>query len=236
MSEPSGPQPTESRPFGDAAAAPVPPPPDTAHTGAHWAPPETSGAPTPPADYPAPAVAPAPSAAGGGIGGFATFDQQALQNFDPKSVDVKDWVTIGLGVLTFLFSFFGYYKYSVSVSVLGFSSKQSATFSAWHGFFGWFAALVALGAAAVLAASVIAKLTLPAPVRLVVLAGFAIALLSTLLALIVVPGPTGFSGAGYSFDKGHGISYWLSLLFLIGATALAYLRFAATGGKLPRRG
>ncbi|MGX7680961.1 hypothetical protein ACSMXN_18905 [Jatrophihabitans sp. DSM 45814] len=175
--------------------------------------------------------APAPA----GQSSFGGFDSKNLKSFDPKTVSPLDWGIIGAGVLTLLFSFFGYYKYSVKISILGSSQSNSDTFSAWHGFFGWFAALVAFAAAVLLAAELIAKMTLPFPVRLVVLGGFGLALLCTILALFVVPGPSGFSGAGVSFDKGHGFSYWLSLIILIAGTVLSYLRFQQTGGKLPNR-
>lgn len=173
----------------------------------------------------------------GGPGGLGGFNSQSLQNFDPKTVNPLDWGIIGAGVLTFIFSLFSYYKYSVKVDLGGVkAASSSGTVSAWHGFFGWFAALVALAAAAVLAAHLIAKITLPFPVRLAVLGGFALALLCTLLALFVVPGNTGAAGAfGIKVDKGHGFSYWLSLLLLLGGTGLSFVRFTQTGGKLPSR-
>jgi hypothetical protein len=133
-----------------------------------------------------------------------------------------------------LFSFFGYYKYSVKLNFLGVSQSSSATFSAWHGFFGWFAAFVAFAAAVLLAASLVAKLTLPVPIRLVVLGGFALALLCALLAFVIVPGNTGGAdGFGVKVSKGHGFSYWLSLLVLLAGTGLSFVRFQQTGGKLP---
>jgi hypothetical protein len=165
------------------------------------------------------------------VGGFDTTN---LQNFDPKSVSPLDWGLIAAGLLTLLLSFFGYYKYSVSVNLPGVTGSNSTTFSAWHGFFGWFAALVAFAAAVLLAMDLIAKITLPFPVRLAVLGGFGLALLCTLLALFIVPGPSGGNfGGGISLDKGHGFSYWLSLLVLLAATVVSFMRFQQTGGKLP---
>src|SRR3954463_9531566 len=63
--------------------------------------------------------------------------------FDPKTVNSLDWGIIGAGVLAFIFSLFDYY--TIEVSFGGFSSSGSA--SAWHGFFGWVAALLAVGGA-----------------------------------------------------------------------------------------
>jgi len=162
-----------------------------------------------------------------------------LQDFDPKTVDVKDWAIIGLGVLTLLFSIFGYYKYTVTVKILNVSRSESQTFSAWHGFFGWFAAILAVAAAIVLALNLIMKVSFKFPVRLYVLGAFALATLCTLLALFIVPGVKDSATAaavGIKIDKGHGFSYWLSFIFLIAATVLSYLRFTETGGKLPKRG
>jgi hypothetical protein len=185
----------------------------------------------PPADAGAqPWAAPAPqNSPQNTMGGF---DPANLQNFDPKSVNPLDWALIGAGLLTGLLSFFGYYKYTVHVNLFGVNDSSSVTVSAWHGFFGWFAALVAVAVAVVLVMSLIAKMTLPFPVRLAVLGGFALALLCTLLALVIVPGRGGNFG-GVSLDKGHGFSYWLSLLLLLGATAVSFMRFQQTGGKLP---
>jgi hypothetical protein len=165
---------------------------------------------------------------------FGGFDSANLQNFDPKTVNPLDWGIIAAGLLALIFSFTSYYKYSLKLSALGISQSSSASVSAWHGFFGWFAAIVAFAAAALLAAHLIAKLSLPVPVRLVVLGGFALALLCALLALVVVPGNTGGAGAcGVKIDKGHSFGYWLSLLVLLAGTGLAFVRFQQTGGKLP---
>jgi hypothetical protein len=186
----------------------------------------------PPAYQPPPVGQPVPPASQPGQPGQFGFDPKNLQGFDPKTVNPLDWGIIGAGFFTLIFSFFGYYKYSVSFDGLGLGSR-SQTFSAWHGFFGWFAALVALAAAAILAADVIAKIKLPFPVRLTVLGGFALALLCTILAIFVVPGNTGgVDGLGVHIDKGHGFSYWISLILLIAGTGLAFVRFTATGGKL----
>jgi hypothetical protein len=79
------------------------------------------------------------------------------------------------------------------------------------------------------------KVNLPVPVRLIVLGGFALALLCVLLALAVVPG---YSALGVSVpdkyvNKGHSFGYWLSLIVILGGTALSFLRLRDTGGKLP---
>ena len=113
----------------------------------------------------------------------------AATAFDPAAVDRLDWGIIGAGVLTLLFSFFDYY--TVSASFGGYSVSDSA--SAWHGFFGWFGALVALAASAALLAHLAGRLPGNLPGRLVVLGAFAVATLSTLLALLIYPG-SGYSG------------------------------------------
>jgi len=153
-----------------------------------------------------------------------------LQNFDPKSVNRLDWGIIACGLVALIFSFFSYYTVSVSLGS-GFGSV-SAHESAWHGFFGWFGALLAFVAAALLAANLIAKITFSFPVRTAVLGGFAIALLCAILALFLVPVDTGgFDG----IDKGHGFGYWISSLAILVGAVLAFLRFTATGGRLPTK-
>lgn len=102
--------------------------------------------------------------------------------------------------------------------------------TAWHGFFGWFGALVALIGAALLAARILG-VSLPVPVRTAVLALFGLAALCTLLALFVIPGggcdDAGIKGLCDGIDTGHGIGYWLALLATIAGTALAFLRRSA---------
>jgi hypothetical protein len=220
---------------------PPPPPAEYAAPPAGYAAPPAGYA-APPAGYAAPpqegAFPPPPAPPAGGA--HQQWQQGAanLQNFDPKTLNPLDWGIIGAGLLAFIFSLFGYYKYTVSLKILNVSQSESKSFSAWHGFFGWFATLVALAAAVILAIHLIAKITLPFPVRLVVLGGFALATLCTLLALFIVPGVEGSAAAaavGVKVDKGHGIGYWLAFVVLIAGTALAYKRFSDEGGKLPGR-
>ena len=211
--------------------APIPPPPGahSAESTGAYPPPPAQGFPPPQQGFPPPQQGPGEP----GIGAqFQNFDPKSLQNFDPKSVNPLDWGIIAAGVIAFIFSTFSFYKYSVSYS--GFSSSGSV--SAWHGFFGWFGVLVALLAALALALQLITKITLPVPLRTVVLGAFALGALCLLLALFVVPGNTGSTGAfGIKVDKGHGVGYWISFLAVLVGTGLSYLRFTATGGKLPSR-
>jgi hypothetical protein len=206
----------------------TPPDPNFPPPAAYQPPPANQPPAYQPPAYQPPPVAP-PAGPPGQPGQFG-FDPKSLQGFDPKTVNPLDWGIIGAGFFTLIFSFFGYYKYSVKIDGFG---SSSGTVSAWHGFFGWFAALVALAAAAILAADVIAKVKLPFPVRLTVLGGFALALLCAILALVVVPGNTGsVSSIGIHVNKGHGFAYWISLILLLVGTGLAFVRFTASGGKL----
>jgi hypothetical protein len=158
-----------------------------------------------------------------------------IAGFDPKTVSPLDWGIIGAGALPILFSFFSYYTYSIKVSIPGLTTiERSTSYSAWHGFFGWFAALVALAGAVLLATHLIAKVVLPFPVRLVALGSFGLATLCILLALVIVPGATSSGSFGFSVDKGHGFGYWLSLLSILAATGLSFVRLHS-GQKLPGR-
>jgi hypothetical protein len=153
--------------------------------------------------------------------------------FDPKTVNPLDWGIIAAGVLAFIFSLFDYYTVDVSVKgVAGASASASA--SAWHGFFGWFAALLAVVGAALIAIELFApQVKLPIPTRLAGLGAFALATLCVILALFVFPGDDPPSGLGYSVDEGHGIGYWVSLIVIVAGTVLSLMRLQATGGKLP---
>jgi hypothetical protein len=192
-----------------AGYAPPQPPPG-------YAPPPAPGYPPAQPGYPQPNYAPAP----GGASGI---------KFDPSTVNPMDWAILGLGFLTFIFSFVPYYSYTVKFA--GFESA-SATWSAWHGFFGWFAALVALVSAGLIAIELfMPQLKVPFAARLGSLIGWAVALLCVILALVVVPDPGGLSSS--AIDKGHSFGYWISLVFVIAGVVLSVLRLKATGGKLP---
>jgi hypothetical protein len=134
---------------------------------------------------------------------------------------------IAAGVLTFFFSFLPYY----SVELTGFremgitfeGASDSAT--AWHGFFGWFAALVALAVAVVLALH-IAGVRSSLPIRMVALAGFGVAAVCVLFALFIIPGGgcEGVQVCEDNIDFGHGIGYWLTVLTVVGGLVLSFLR------------
>ena len=168
-----------------------PPPPEEPAAAPPPAPPEPGPsyeAPPPPAGSPAPA------------GGMSSDDlKRAMQEANNFDIGI-----VVIGVVTFLLSFFPYYTFS------GFN------WSAWHGFFGWFAAFIVLAAAGLLAAHMMGiKLLEPSLLRLTVLGGFAAALLCVILALFVDP-----SG----IDWGRGFGYWVSLILVIAGTVLAFMR------------
>ena len=166
-----------------------------------------------PGQYPAPGYG-APASGGGGVNRSA---------FDPKSVNPMDWALLGIGFLVLVLSFFSYYTIDYNY---GFGSV-SGSVSAWHGFFGWFAAFVTLLSAALIAVELFApQVQVPVPIRLASLGGFALATLCVILALVIYPG----SGTG---AVGHGFGYWASLILIIAGLVLSVLRLKATGGKLP---
>ena len=151
--------------------------------------------------------------------------------FDPKAVNPLDWAIIAVGVLAFIFSTFDYYKVTVSLS--GFGSR-SATASAWHGFFGWFAALLALVGAALVALAVFQpNIKLPIATRFAALIAFAVASLCVILAIFIIPGASGGNFGGVKVDKGHGFAFWIDLLLILGGTVLCLMRAQQTGTALP---
>src|SRR4051812_21258518 len=90
--------------------------------------------PVPPAGYQEP-----PAAATGFGQQFSNYDRTTLRSFNPRTVDPLDWGIIAAGLIAFIFSLFQFYKYTLSVAGVG---RASESVSAWHGFFGWFGALV----------------------------------------------------------------------------------------------
>jgi hypothetical protein len=167
--------------------------------------------------------------------------------FDAQSVDVKDWVILGAGVLALVFSFPSYYVGKATSKLSGkdcpalSASAVRGSESAWHGFFGWFAALVAVLAAILLALHLFGP-KMAIPIRLVVFGGFALALLSVILAFFIHPG-TGqggtrsgqIGGCTLTFEAhiGHGFGYWASLIVIAIGAAVAYLQLRDSGEAVP---
>src|SRR6476660_2707935 len=105
----------------------------------------TPGADPTPEPTPTPTSSASSSSQGGWSGSAAS--QQANEAVATlKKGNPLDLATIGAGLLVFLGSLLPYY----TVSVSGFGANASESVTAWHGFFGWFGALLALAAAVVL--------------------------------------------------------------------------------------
>jgi hypothetical protein len=167
--------------------------------------------------------------------------------FDPQSVDVKDWLILGAGLLAFVFSFPSYYVGKATAKLAGKNCPAlSATAvrgseSAWHGFFGWFAALVAVLAAILLAMHLFGP-KMAIPIRLVVFAGFTLASLSVILAFFIHPGtaqggprsaPIGSCTLTFEAHVGHGFGYWASLIVIAVGAMVAYLQLRDSGEAVP---
>jgi hypothetical protein len=141
--------------------------------------------------------------------------------FDPKTVNNLDWAIVGAGVLGFIFSLFSYY----TASAFGYSDSEGAF---GDGSFGWFAALLALAAAGVVALELFApQVKLPVPNRLLALGLFAVAFLCSLITMFI--NPTDVPDKYFS----HGFGYWVSFILILAGTVLSLMRLQQTGGKLP---
>ena len=155
--------------------------------------------------------------------------------FDFSAVNPYDWGIFAAGLVAFIFSFLSFYTGTVSASFGGQSISRSAHENAWHGFFGWFAVLLALAAAALVAVDVfVPQFKLPVPSRLVALGGFGLALLCVIIAAFVTPGKAS-SGAipeGVNVDYGRGFGFWIVLIAIVAGTALSAMRYQQTGGNL----
>ena len=136
---------------------------------------------------------------------LAGFGPGREATFDATSVDLLDWLAMGVAVLAFIFSFFAYFSYqATSAESRGECTRLAelpgqarglarelcggATAGAWHGFFGWFGVLLGLLAAGLVAYTAFVHHPNP-PVRTRRLAlGIAgLAVLSTLIALVDIP-------------------------------------------------
>lgn len=186
-------------PPGDQPPPPPPPPPG------QWNPPPPGG--------PAGPGAPVGHGGHGGHGGPA--------GFDPKSVNTLDWAILGVGVVAFFSSFFDWY----TVSYAGASAGESA----WHGFFGWFAVLLAvLGSAAVAMGIFAPQVKLPMPSRVLGLILYVVAFISAILALFVFP-----EDVPDQLDTGRGFGFWLGLIMIIAGVVLSLMRAQQTNTALP---
>jgi hypothetical protein len=168
-----------------------------------------------------------PPAGAGGTGG------SSFSNFDYKSVNQLDWGILGVGLLTLIFSFFSWFTYSEphcgSVCV-------EYTQSAWSGFFGWFAVLLAvLGSAAVGLELFMPHVKLPVPARLLGLGLYALSALCVILSIFIIPDLTvlGFTVDSGNADTGHAFGFWVSLILILAGAVLSFMRFQQTGGQLP---
>jgi hypothetical protein len=181
--------------------------------------PEGSAAPPP---VPPPA---APSAGTSSSSSYQFDADQARAAF--QGAHKFDLGIMAAGVIAFLAGFMPFYKLSVNVAGFG----GSGSWSAWHGFFGWFAVLVALGGAVVVALSLLNVVRLPAPTHQVAAAAFGLALVCLILALFVNPLPSCDGVPGCS--TGHGFGYWLALLVVLGGTVLSVMRMRESTAMRP---
>lgn len=149
---------------------------------------------------------------------YAAGQQQGSGSFSQQlaSANRIDLALIGVGAVLFLLSFLPYY----TVDLFGYSDYWV---TAWNGFFGWFGVLAAIAGSALTLLSV-SRYPLPVPAKLAAMAAFALAALCILLALPVFPGG---GCSSETCDSGHGVGYWLSLLIVLPAVALAALRWRA---------
>ncbi len=155
--------------------------------------------------------------------------------FNPAAVNPLDWGILAAGFLALLFSFVSYYTATAKSSRLRGSVSESVT--AWHGFFGWFAALVALASAVLLAIHIfLPSAKFRFPLRAFVLAGFAVATVCVIIAAFVTPGkasPGLLRALDISVDYGRGAGFWLSLIVILAGAVMSFLRLRESGGSLP---
>jgi hypothetical protein len=215
MTTQDGEQPAQ--PDDAASAAPPPPPPAAPTEPAPAEAAEPASAAAAPA-APAPAAPSAPSAT---PASGSSYDAAAAV----RGANPMDLGMIAAGVVAFFASMLPFYTASIS----GGGYSISAHVSAWHGFFGWFAALVALATAVVVALPLL-NVSIPFSTAQIAVGGFGLSLLCAILALFIFPDGGSCNGVNsiglghISCNTGRGFGYWLLLLAVIVGTVLAVLR------------
>ena len=225
------------------------------------------GPPNQPGPPPGPPSGPPPGPPSGGYGPPAAPAGAPGGRAIAAAVSPLDWAALGAALIALVFSFFDFYTYNVNLKELAAETHaplaalqrvckdpsqvpagerasvdrvcNGLTVSAWHGFFGWFAVILAVIAAVVLLVALFAPQTsMPIPPRLAAAGLWVLAFICALIALFVIPSAqNGATVPGVSYDKivdeGHGFSYWVVLIVLLVGAALSLLRFQQTGGALP---
>jgi hypothetical protein len=156
-----------------------------------------------------------------------------MGGFDPKSVNQLDWAILGIGLLTFIFSFFDWYTYD-ETGCGRFCSSLSD--NAWSGFLTLLAILLVIVGTAMVAMELFApQVKLPVPNRLIGLAAYALAALLTIIAIFVIPGLSigGIDVPDSAVDSSHAFGFWVGLILILAGTAVSFMRFQQTGGQLP---
>ena len=142
-----------------------------------------------------------------------------------QALSPAGWTQLAAGPVAFLASLMPFY--TVSVSMIGLSSSGSV--SAWHGFFGWAAAVLALAGSAALAVELFApQVKLPLPAVLASVGGFGLGLLFTLIAWFVTPGADSSvvlpGEVENMIDFGRGFGFYLLLVAVAAGLATAVFR------------
>jgi hypothetical protein len=137
----------------------------------------------------------------------------------------QDWAYLCIGVLAFIFSFVSYYRYTVPNDP-SFSGEATA----WHGFFGWFAVVLALSGSAFAARQLFStRATAGVGTARAMLVLYGIAVGCVVLSLLFVPADPS-NTYGLSPDRGHGTGYWVSLVLLLAGLALSFGRYRRLAG------
>jgi hypothetical protein len=167
-----------------------------------------------------------------------------------------------MAVVALIFSFFGYFSYDATaaesrtecthpgglpVQARGLAHElcSGATVGAWHGFFAWFGVLLGVVAAGLVAYAVfVPHVNAPLLARRLAFGAAALALLSTLIALVIIPDWPALQsfaasvGGSYSrgqYDKnvsnGHGFSYWIVLITLAALTGMTFLQLRRSSDR-----
>jgi len=140
------------------------------------------------------------------------------------------------GLVSVSLSFLPYYALTTTLTVSGIDYTASGTYDAWHGIYGWLAAVL-LAVSAVFTIVYILAAKARAPLSVVVMLICVLALASAVAShyiYVTVVGVEYFAGQDYfTLDKQFGIGHWLILICAAVAVISAIFMMSSAFRRAP---
>lgn len=182
-----------------------PPPGGYPPPGAQPPPPPPGYAAPPPGAQPPPGYPPAGYPAAPGQPGAPASNIQ----FDASKATTNDWAIIGAGLVLFIFSFFGWVRWSTGLTGV---YNFSVSVGAWNEYW-WIATVLGVAVSVIVALRVLLGQPLPQIKGMFLALGAALGFVVTLIALIEA-----FATSG----AGPGVGIWVCLIVSLAQTYLVW--------------